>query len=62
MLAGRIVWAFACIFIYGTMDTPFTWPIFFTGAFANAVPGIIVHIIIIPVLVMALRKAKIITD
>ena len=27
------------------------------GAFLNAVPGIIVHIILIPVLVMALRKA-----
>jgi hypothetical protein len=27
------------------------------GAFLNAVPGIIVHILLIPVLVMALRKA-----
>lgn len=60
MLAGRVVWGVAAMVIYGAMGKPFTWPIFFTGAFVNAVPGIIVHIILIPVLVMALRKAKVI--
>ena len=62
MLAGRIVWGIASIIIYSVMGNPFTWAVFFAGAFANAVPGIIVHIILIPVLVLALRKAKIIID
>lgn len=62
MLAGRIVWGIASIFIYGAMGKSFAWPVFFAGAFVNAVPGIILHIILIPALVLALRKAKIITD
>lgn len=57
MLAGRIVWGVACIFIYGAMGHAFTWHIFLAGAFANAIPGIIVQIIIIPVIVSALKKS-----
>lgn len=60
MLAGRIVWGIASLIVYGAMGNPFTWPIFFAGAFANAVPGIIVHIVLVPVLVLALKRAKII--
>ena len=60
MLAGRVVWGFASTVIYGAMGKSFTWAVFFAGAFANAVPGIIVHIILIPVLVFALQKAHII--
>ena len=59
MLAGRVVWGVACIFIYGAMGNAFTWPIFMAGAFVNAVPGIVVHIILIPVLVLAMQKAGI---
>lgn len=62
MLAGRIVWGVVSIIIYGAMGNSFTWPIFFAGAFANALPGIIVHIVLIPVLVMALKKAKVILE
>lgn len=62
MLAGRIVWGVASIAIYGAMGDSFTWPIFFAGAFGNAVPGIIVHSILVPVLVLALKKAKIMID
>lgn len=39
---------------------PFTWAAFVAGAFVNAVPGIIVHILLIPVIVMALKKAGLI--
>lgn len=60
MLAGRIVWGISSIIIYGAMGNPFTWPIFFVGAFANAIPGIIVQIVLIPVLVLALQKTKLI--
>lgn len=60
MLVGRIVWGIACIFIYGAMGNVFTWSIFFAGAFLNAIPGILVHIILIPALVIALKNSKVI--
>jgi hypothetical protein len=41
------------------MGNVFTWPIFVAGAVGNALPGIVLHIIVVPVLVMALKKAKI---
>ena len=60
MLMGRIVWGLACIVIYGAMGNSFTWSIFLAGAFVNAIPGIIVHIILIPALVIALRTSNMI--
>ncbi len=57
MLAGRVVWGVAMVVITGISGAGFTWAAFLAGAFVNAVPGIIVHIVLIPVLVMALRKA-----
>lgn len=62
MLTGRVVWGAAAVIVYGAMNKPFTWAAFFAGAFANAVPGIVIHIILIPVLVLALQKAKIIAE
>ena len=57
MLAGRVVWGVVRALLSGVSGSPFTFAAFWAGAFANAVPGIIVHIVIIPVLVMALRRA-----
>lgn len=61
MAAGRVVWGIAAVIVYGAMSAPFTWAAFFAGAIVNAIPGIILHIILIPALVFALRKAKIIS-
>lgn len=60
MVLGRIVWGAAMVVISGVSKTAFTWASFLAGAFTNAVPGIIVHILLIPVLVMALRRAGLI--
>lgn len=57
MLAGRIVWGAVMVVISGVSTVPFSWELFAAGAFLNAVPGILVHILLIPVLVMALRRA-----
>ena len=59
MVAGRGVWGVAAKIIYGAMGMEFTWEVFFAGAFLNAIPGIILHIVLIPVLVLALQKAKV---
>lgn len=57
MLGGRIVWGCAMTLIMGATGSPFTWAAFLAEAFIGAIPGIILHILLIPVLVMALRRA-----
>ena len=58
MITGRIVWGIVTAILLGMGDTPFTWAAFWAGGFVNAIPGIIVQLILIPLLVLALRKAK----
>ena len=57
MVAGRLVWGIVSILIYGIEGSAFTWQMFAGGAFLNAIPGIVVQIILIPVLMLALEKA-----
>ena len=58
MIAGRIVWGIVTAILLGMGESPFTWAAFWAGGFANAVPGIVLQLILIPLLVFALRKAK----
>lgn len=62
MLAGRVVWGIVMVILSGVTGSVFTWAAFLAGAFVNAVPGIIIHIVLIPLLVVALRRAGIIKD
>lgn len=62
MICGRIVWGIVSFILYGLSGSPFTWQIFMTGAFANAIPGIIIQIIIIPIIVIALKKGRFIEN
>ena len=57
MLAGRIVWGIVRAALAGATGSAFTWAAFMSGAFTSAVPGIILHIVLIPLIVMALQKA-----
>ena len=57
MLAGRAVWGIAMTVIMGLKGSAFGWAAFVSGAFVGAVPGIVVQLVLIPVLVLALRKA-----
>ncbi len=59
MLAGRVVWGVASYFIYNLLtEKAFTWSIFAGGAFLEAIPGIILQLVIIPPLVVVLKKQK----
>ena len=60
MLAGRIVWAFAEVILLGIGGNIFTWKMFAAGAFLNAIPGIIVQLTLIPLIMVALRRAKVV--
>ncbi|MDF2685395.1 MAG: hypothetical protein K0S55_576 [Clostridia bacterium] len=62
MISGRIVWGIVSFFLYGVSGSPFTWEFFMGGAFINAIPGIIVQIVIIPIIIIALKKAKLIDN
>lgn len=56
MLIGRIVWGIARVVLFGLGKSEFGWAAFMSGAFLNAIPGIIVQIVLIPIIVMALNK------
>ena len=56
MLAGRVVWGAAMLVCMGLSGGTFTLGAFVAGAFVNAVPGIIVQLVLIPVLVMTLDR------
>ncbi|MBE6658091.1 MAG: ECF transporter S component [Ruminococcaceae bacterium] len=52
MLAGRIVWGTAMFLCMGLTGGSFGIAAFLAGAVTNAIPGIIVQIVLVPVLVM----------
>lgn len=58
MLLGRIVWGIVSVPIYGLASKAFSWQIFVTNGFMNAVPGMIVQLVAVPAIVTALEKAK----
>lgn len=60
MIGGRIVWAAAQIILLGLGGSAFTWKMFISGAFLNAIPGIIVQLILIPVVMVALNRADLV--
>lgn len=58
MLAGRIVWGTAMYICMGINGGSFTFAAFAAGAFTNAIPGIIIQIILIPLLVRAISQVS----
>ncbi|MFR3920691.1 MAG: ECF transporter S component [Dysosmobacter welbionis] len=56
MVGGRIVWAAVRVVMTGVASVPFTWQIFLTEALVNAIPGIILQLVFIPVLMVALDR------
>ena len=57
MILGRIVWGAARYVLAGLSGSEFPLSMFFAGAVLNAVPGIILQLVLIPVLVMVLERA-----
>lgn len=56
MLAGRAVWAAAMIVLMGIQGGAFTFEAFLVGAFLNAVPGIVLQLVLIPAVMLALDR------
>ena len=62
MLAGRIVWGIARYILAGLQGSAFPWQAFVAGAFTNAIPGSILHIILIPLIVFAMQRANLVLN
>lgn len=56
MIAGRLVWGAVQAVLLGVAGKPFTLAFFWTEAIVNALPGIVLQWILIPVLVPLLEK------
>ncbi len=56
LIAGRVVWAVAQMILLGVSGGAFTMKMFLAGAFFNAVPGIIIQLVLIPAVMVALGR------
>ncbi len=56
MLAGRAVWGVAEVILLGIKQNTFTFQAFIAGAFLNAIPGIILQLVLIPTVMVALNR------
>ena len=57
MISGRIIWGCVAMLIYGITQSPFTWRMFLGNSILNAIPGIVVQLVLIPIIILALEKA-----
>lgn len=60
MVAGRLVWGGVQFLLAGLQHSAFTPAMFLAGAVTSALPGIAVQIVLIPILVLTMQKAKLI--
>lgn len=58
MLAGRAVWGISKSILLGVGGKPFTAAAFFAGGFVDALPGILLQLILIPPLVTLARRMR----
>lgn len=60
IITGRFVWGIMRILLFKITDVEFSWQIFVASGFLNAIPGIILQLVFIPVLMVALNKTGIV--
>jgi len=60
MISGRIVWAVAQMCLLGIGTDGFTLQMFVSGAFLNAIPGIILQFILIPSIMLVLDRTHLV--
>lgn len=58
MVGGRMVWGAVRALITLASPTPFGLAIFWTEAVLNAIPGILLQLVLIPALVLSLQRAR----
>lgn len=59
MVIGRVVWGLVSIPIYAIFtERTFALAAFWAGGFVNAWPGMILQLVLVPIIVIALQRAK----
>ena len=58
MLSGRIAWGIVKALLLTIGSNPFTFAAFIAGGFVDALPGIILQLILIPSVMVVLEKVK----
>ena len=58
MIGGRIVWGIAKAILLGVGKKAFTINMFIVGGFLDAIPGIIIQFILIPIIITLYEKLK----
>ena len=59
MVLGRVVWGIAQMTIMGMNGGSFPLSAFVAGAVTSAIPGIVLQLVLVPLLVRALEKARV---
>ena len=59
MVLGRVVWGIARLILAGLSAQRFTMAAFISGALLTAIPGILLQLVLVPLLVTALERAKV---
>ena len=59
MLSGRIVWAVAKTILLGLKGKAFTFEMFLVGGFVDAIPGIILQLVLIPLIMWLVKEREI---
>ena len=59
MVLGRLVWGAAQMLIMGLNGGSFPLSAFVAGAVTSAIPGIVLQLVLVPLLVRALEKARV---
>lgn len=60
MVSGRIVWGAVQAVLLGMGGNAFTFQMFIGGALLNAIPGIILQLTLIPAVMVALDRTKLV--
>ena len=57
MIGGRLIWGVAMVALLGLNGGEFTLSAFVSGAFLNAIPGIVLQLVAIPAIMLILKKS-----
>lgn len=60
MIGGRVIWGIARAIMVGAANVPFGWSAFITVGFVEAIPGIILQLVLIPAIMVTLDRAKLV--
>lgn len=62
MVCGRVVWGMVEILLLGIGGNGFTWQMFLAGALVNAIPGILLQLVLIPAIMAVVVHKKVVPE